>query len=202
MFRGKFITFYGINNIGKSTHARILCERLKKEGFDPIYLKYPIYDLQPSGPYLNKVLRDGSQKITEEELQLWFTINRHQHQETLKSMLMEGKTIVAEDYIGTGIAWGIAKGSNEEWLEQINKYLFRSDLALLIDGERTKQAIEAKHIHETNNSLMKKSREAHLYCAKKYAWYIIKLQEKKLDTAKLVWESVKEFFNYTEGNKV
>ncbi|MCD6109746.1 hypothetical protein J7J83_03240 [bacterium] len=198
MLRGKLITFYGINNIGKSTHARILCERLKDKGYDPIYIKYPIYDLQPSGPYLNKILRNKSQKISEEELQLWFAINRHQYQETLKSMLMNGKTVVAEDYIGTGIAWGIAKGSNEEWLEQINKYLLRSDLAILIDGERTKQAIEANHIHETNNSLMRKSREAHLYCAKKYSWYIIKLQEKKMDTAKLIWETTKEFFDYSE----
>jgi len=196
MFRGKFVTFYGVNNIGKSTHARILADRLKDEGFDPVYIKYPIYDLEPSGPYLNKILRDGAQKISEEELQLWFTINRHQFETDLKKMLMEGKTIIAEDYIGTALAWGSAKGANEEWLEQINKYLLRSDMAILIDGERTKQAIEKDHIHETNDNLMRKARQAHLDVAKKYAWYIIKLQEKKEDTARLVWEGVKEYFGY------
>lgn len=196
MFRGKFITFYGINNIGKSTHARILVDRLKKEGFDPMYIKYPIYDQDPSGPYLNKLIRKGQQDVTEEELQLWFTINRHQYEKTLKSLLMNGKTIIAEDYIGTGIAWGITKGANEEWLEQINKYLLRSDMAILIDGERAVQAIEKVHIHETNDQLMRKARAAHLDLAKKYAWYIIKLQEQKEDTAKLVWGAVKEFFEY------
>lgn len=196
MFRGKFITFYGINNIGKSTHARILSDRLKKEGFDPYYLKYPIYDRSPSGPYLNKMLRDGIQKISEEELQLWFTINRHQYEPELKKMLSEGKTVIAEDYIGTGIAWGVTKGANEEWLEQINKYLLRSDMAILIDGERSVHAIEDGHIHETNNNLMRRSREIHLELASKYAWYKIQLQPQKEDTAKLVWESVKEFFNY------
>jgi dTMP kinase len=196
MFRGKFITFYGINNIGKSTHARILADRLQKEGFDPVYIKYPIYDLEPSGPYLNKILRDGQQNISEEELQLWFVINRHQFEPKLKEMLMEGKTIIAEDYIGTALAWGAAKGANEEWLEQINKYLLRSDMAILIDGERTKQAIEKGHIHETNDNLMRKARQTHLEIAEKYAWYIIKLQEKKEDTAKLVWEGVKEYFEY------
>jgi thymidylate kinase len=196
MLRGKFITFYGINNIGKSTHARILCDHLKKEGFDPLYIKYPIYDLEPSGPYLDKLIRKGEQQITEEELQLWFTINRHQYEEQLKSDLMAGKTIIAEDYIGTGIAWGITKGANEDWLEQINKYLLRSDLTILIDGERSVQAIEKGHIHETNNQLMRKSQAVHRELAKKYAWYLIKLQKKKKDTAKLVWEAVKEYFDY------
>ncbi len=196
MFRGKFITFYGVNNIGKSTHVRILADRIKKEGFDPVYIKYPIYDLEPSGPYLNKILREGDQVISEEELQLWFAINRHQFEPELKEMLMQGKTVIAEDYIGTALAWGSAKGANEEWLEQINKYLLRSDMAILIDGERTRQAIEKKHIHETNDNLMKKARKAHLELAKKYAWYIIKLQKKKEDTARLVWEGVKEYFEY------
>ena len=64
MLRGKFITFYGINNIGKSTHARILYDRLKELGYDPIYLKYPVYDMEPSGPYLNKILREGTQHVS------------------------------------------------------------------------------------------------------------------------------------------
>jgi len=196
MFKGKFITFYGINNIGKSTHARILVDKLKNEGFDPVYVKFPIYDLEPTGPYLNKVLRKGDQPLSEEELQLWFTINRHQFEAELKKMLMEGKTVIAEDYIGTGLAWGMAKGCDEDWLEQINRYLIRSDMAILIDGERTKQAIEKGHIHETDDNLMKKARKTHMYMAKKYAWYIIKLQEHKEDTAKLVWEGVKEYFGY------
>lgn len=196
MFRGKFITFYGINNIGKSTHARILVDRLKKEGYDPVYIKYPIYDLEPTGPYLNKILRDGTQAVSEEELQLWFTINRHQFEAELKKLLAEGKTVIAEDYIGTGLAWGMTKGCDEEWLEQINRYLLRADMAILIDGERTKQAIEKGHIHETNDHLMQKARKSHMHLAKRYAWYVIKLQEKKEDTAKLVWESIKEYFGY------
>lgn len=196
MLRGKFITFYGINNIGKSTHARILCDHLKKDDFDPVYIKYPIYDLDPSGPYLNKLIREKEQSVSEEELQLWFTINRHQFEPQLKKMLSEGKTVIAEDYIGTGISWGMTKGANEEWLEQINRYLLRSDLAILLDGEQNKQAMEKTHIHERNERLMKKARQAHLDLAKKYAWYIIKLQQKKEDTAKLVWAAVKEFFEY------
>ena len=195
MLRGKFITFYGINNIGKSTHARILCDRLKKEGYDPVYLKYPIYDMEPSGPYLNKILREGTQEISEEELQLWFVINRYQFEPTLKKYLSEGKTVISEDYVGTGIAWGLTKGADENWLEEINKNLLSPDLCIMIDGEREVMAVEKGHIHETNNALMEKSRKIHLKLAKKYSWHVIKLQPHKEDTAKLVWQTVKDFWD-------
>jgi len=192
MFKGKFITFYGINNIGKSTHANILCERLRKEGYECVYLKYPIYDIEPSGPYLNKIIRGNDQRITENELQLWFTVNRHQFESELKKMLAEGKTVVAEDYTGTGIAWGLTKGSDEAWLEAINSKLLKPNFSILIDGERARNAIEQGHIHETKDDLIQKSREIHLYLAKKYGWEIVPLQEKFEDTAKLVWAAAQK----------
>jgi thymidylate kinase len=187
MFKGKFITFYGINNIGKSTHAKILCKRLRDEGYDVVYLKYPIYDIEPSGPYINKVLRGHVEEINSDELQLWFAVNRHQFESKLKKMLAEGKTVVAEDYVGTGIAWGLTKGSDGDWLESINSKLLESDFSILIDGERATNAIEKGHIHETKNDLIQKSREVHLHLAKKYGWETVPLQEKFEDTAKLVW---------------
>ena len=43
---GKFIVFYGINSLGKSTQAEILIDRLEKNGRKAEYLKYPVYELQ------------------------------------------------------------------------------------------------------------------------------------------------------------
>jgi dTMP kinase len=197
MFRGKFIAFYGVNGIGKTTHAKKFARHLKKDGYDPVYIKYPIYGLEPTGPYLNKILR-GSKKqaVSEEELQLWFVLNRHQYMPKLKKMLEKGQTVVAEDYIGTGIAWGMTKGASEDWLQEINKYLLRPDLSLLIDGEPDKNSKEKVHIHETRDTLVKKARESHLRLAEKYAWFKVQLQEKQDDTAALIWETVTEYFNY------
>ncbi|MBT5015885.1 hypothetical protein HOM98_00195, partial [Candidatus Peregrinibacteria bacterium] len=111
------ITVYGINNIGKTTHTKRLVERLRDEGHDAVRVKFPVYDVHPSGDYLNTLLRSGgSQMISEEELQLWFVINRYQFQPTLEKWLKEGKIVVAEDYVATGIAWGTAKGASMVWL--------------------------------------------------------------------------------------
>ena len=187
-----FITLYGINNIGKSTQALRLVERLKAEGFDAVYVKFPVYDVEPTGVYLNQFLRSGgAQEISEEELQMWFAMNRFQFEPTLREWLKDGKVVVAEDYTGTGIAWGMVKGASKEWLESLNRPLIKEDLAVLLDGERFVHATEEGHIHETNEEFMKLARQIHLDLGEAYGWVKIPVQPTKDETAALVWEVVK-----------
>ncbi len=189
--KGKLITIYGINNIGKSTHAKLLVERLKKEGRKVFYVKYPIYDLSPTGPFLNDVLRGGLQKISEDELQLWFVLNRYQYEPEILRLLDEGYIVVAEDYIGTGIAWGTAKGLDTAWLEEMNKHLIKEDFAILLEGKRDKKSREKKHVHETNDVLIEKCVSVLEILAEKYGWKKIQTQKEIADTAGAVWEVVK-----------
>ncbi|OGJ46289.1 hypothetical protein A3J23_02275 [Candidatus Peregrinibacteria bacterium RIFCSPLOWO2_02_FULL_48_14] len=187
-----FITLYGINNIGKSTQALRLVERLKAEGFDAVYVKFPVYDVEPTGVYLNQFLRSGeAQNISEEELQMWFAMNRFQFEPTLREWLKDGKVVVAEDYTGTGIAWGMVKGASKEWLESLNRPLIKEDLAVLLDGERFVHATEEGHIHETNEEFMKLARQIHLELGEAYGWVKIPVQPTKDETEALVWEVVK-----------
>lgn len=188
-----FIALYGINNIGKTTHAKRLTARLKKLGKDAVYIKYPIYNQKPTGPMINKILRSqGRQKISEEELQLIFVLNRYQFQPKLQNMLGQGKIVVAEDYVGTGIAWGTAKGSNQAELEKMNKFLVQPDLAILMDGQRELIAREKKHIHEKDDKLAEKCRKIFIELAKKYRWQIVGVDKDPDITAERIWESAKK----------
>lgn len=194
--RGIFITIYGINNIGKSTHAKLLVERLEKEGCKAKFVKYPVYDIEPTGLFLNNVLRDpNGQKISEDELQLWFVMNRYQFQPELKRFLEEGYIVVAEDYVGTGIAWGMAKGLDEAWLESANKYLIKEDFAIVLEGKRDLAAQEKTHVHEQNNDLIGRCIKTHQHLAEKYGWHCIQLQPKISDTAALIWDEVNLFLD-------
>ncbi len=169
--RGRLITLYGINNIGKTTHATLLVKNLRDRGVDAVYLKYPVYSLAPSGIFLNKILRThGKQKISEEELQLWFVLNRYQFQPKLKEMLDSGKTVIAEDYCGTGIAWGHAKGMNLKTLEGMNKFFIQEDASILLEGPRRLSAREKKHVHESNDALVRRCAVVFKKLAKKYDW--------------------------------
>lgn len=186
-----FITLYGINNIGKSTHALRLVERLKEEGYDAVYVKFPVYEVEPTGVFLNGFLRSGvGQSISEEELQTWFTLNRYQFEPTLKAWLAEGKVVVAEDYTGTGIAWGTIKGANTEWLESLNQYLLKEDFAILLDGERHESAKEEGHLHEDNEELMRRARGVHQDLGRRYGWTKVDVQPTKEETEALIWELV------------
>ncbi|MBI4994082.1 hypothetical protein HZC21_00345 [Candidatus Peregrinibacteria bacterium] len=186
-----FIAIYGINNIGKTTHAKRLASRLKKLGLNAVYIKYPIYNQKPTGFLLNKILRSqGKQKISEEELQLWFVLNRYQFQPKLLKMLRQDKIVVAEDYIGTGIAWGTAKGANQAELESMNKFLVQPDLAILMDGQRELIAREKNHIHEKNDLLAEKCRKIYRKLAKKYQWKVIQVDRDPDITAARIWTVV------------
>ncbi|PIP21731.1 MAG: hypothetical protein COX39_01385 [Candidatus Nealsonbacteria bacterium CG23_combo_of_CG06-09_8_20_14_all_40_13] len=191
MKKGKLIVFYGINNLGKSTQARILIENLKKRGIKAEYIKYPIYNLKPTGPFINQVLRSGKkQKISEEELQMWYTLNRFQFEPKLKEKLANGIWIAAEDYVGTGLAWGWSKGADLKYLENMNKFLVKEDLSILFYGKRFLDGKEKIHLHESNDELMKKCQKKHQLLAKKYHWKSIYANSSRKAISDLVWQKV------------
>ncbi len=194
LHKGKFITLYGINNVGKSTQAQILTEKLINEGYDAEFLKYPNYGIEPTGRFLDNVLRSGTeQHLSEDELQMWFVLNRYQFQPEVEKKLAEGKILIVEDYTGTGIAWGTAKGLDRKWLEDVNQYLLKEDLAIYLYGQRHLGAKEASHIHEQNDALIEKCRLVHEDLAERYKWKKVLVEGTKMETAEMIWKVVQKF---------
>lgn len=186
--KGKLITFYGINNLGKSTQAKLLVEKLNEQGIKAEYLKYAIYDLEPSGPILNEYLRLGNPNdLTIREFQLIQILNRTQYQQELIKKLESGIWIIAEDYVGTGIAWGAGGGVSNELLTNLNSHLISEDLALYFVGERFMNSVEQGHKHETDNELTEKVKLAHNELSNKYEWQRIYANESIEKVQESVW---------------
>ena len=178
MSKGKLIVIYGINNLGKTTQAKKLVAWLEARGFQAQYVKYPIYDLAPSGPYINAIVRKNLwQKIPPQEIQLWYAINRFQYQPELLSKLEQGIMVVAEDYVGTGIAWGIAEGVDKAWLENLNAPLYKEDLGILLLGRRFLKAAEKNHFHESNAALTENCHAVHEQLARAGGWQCVDANE-------------------------
>ncbi len=177
--KGKFIVFHGINNLGKSTQAKLLVERIQKDGRQAMYLKYPLYDLEPSGPLLNEYLRKSNPyALTPREAQMLFALNRTQFEPVLsQEYLARGVTVVAEDYTCTGIAWGVGAGVDRAFLARVNCHLLRENISFLFDGERFTAAKEAGHAHESDDVLTERVRLVHSELAKEFGWHLIGANE-------------------------
>lgn len=190
--KGKFIVLYGVNNLGKTTQAKLLVEKIKSAGKAAEYLKYPIYHIEPSGKILNNYLRKGNaHNLSAREAQIIYALNRSQYEKELLSKLSQGINIIAEDYTGTGICWGIGAGADERFLKYINHFLLKEDLVFLFDGERFIESTEKNHKHETDNELIDKVRKIHLRLAEEYEWIKINANLKIEEINDILWQEVK-----------
>jgi thymidylate kinase len=186
--KGKLIVIYGGNNIGKTTQVKQLVGWLKQEGHDAVYLKYPVYD-SPTGKRINGILREQKEKnISEQEFQELYYENRKEFEPQLRKLLNQGKIVVAEDYIGTSLAWGSAKGADYKYLKKLNSDLIQEDLCILMDGKRFLAGKEKGHIHEENKQLMETVRERHEKIGKELCWQMVSANQGK----EKVFEDIKK----------
>ena len=193
MRRGKFIVFYGVNSLGKTTQAKMLVDRIIKDGKKAEYVKYAHYELEPSGPIINSYLRQGNPyNLTPTEFQIIQVLNRTQYQTTLEENLKKGITIVAEDYIGTGIAWGIGAGARPELLTLLNSHLIKEDIAFLFTGEPFSAGKEREHLHEENETLTKRVASVHSDLARTYGWTLINANRPRPEINEEIWQKVKK----------
>lgn len=168
---GKLIVLYGVNNLGKSTQAKLLVDYLENKKTNAHYVKYPIYENR-SGKLINDYLRKGV-KVSPQDYHILQVINKFEFANELDNILHSGIWVVAEDYILTGIAWAIANGLDQKKMEMFYTPLRVPDKAVVLDGERFKDAIEKNHKHETDNDITARCRSAHLKLAKQYQYPII-----------------------------
>lgn len=169
--KGKFIAIYGINNIGKTTQAALLKKHLEKIGRQAEIIRYPLYDFLPAGQLINEYLRSGNPyKFTPREFQLLNFINQIASAPQLAEKLDQGIDIIADEYFGTAIAWGVCLGVEEKLLDYFYQFLPSENLAILLEGERFRESIENSHRYETDESLIQKAQNTHLRIAEKYKW--------------------------------
>lgn len=195
MKKGKLIAIYGINGIGKTTQVELLVEYLKNKGKKASRLKYPIYDLEPEGPFIYKYLRDPQfrkkHKLTTHKLQKKYAQNRMRYEPVLRERLKNGEWIVAEDYTGTGISWGLTWGGELDYVEDINEDLLKPDLEILMHGSRFLSAIEKDHRNEMDAERITICKSLHFLLADRYGWARVNAKQKVEKVHKEIVEKIK-----------
>lgn len=192
--RGKFIVIYGINNIGKTTQAKKLVGRLRKEGKSVEYIKYPIYNSRPTGKLIDEYLRKNNpNNFSPREFQMLHFFNKVDFEVRLKEKLKKGVNVIAEDYSGTAIAWGVGSGVERKLLEYLYSFVLEEDLAILLSGKRFSSSEEENHKHERDRNLLDIVEKKHLSLAKKYKWKKIKANRTVNEVHEEIWKIVKKF---------
>jgi thymidylate kinase len=192
MKKGKLIVLYGINNLGKTTQAKLLVKKIKQTKRKAEYVKYPIYNIEPAGRLINDYLRKNNPyKFTPREIQLLHYIDRISFEPALINKLNKGINIIAEDYFGTALAWGISAGVDKKLLLYLNKFIYKENIAFLLDGNRFKEATEKNHKHETDKKLINKARQIHLKLAKKFNWIKIEANLAINQVHENIWQKIK-----------
>ena len=119
--RGLFITFEGTEGSGKSTQARMLAERLRREGHEVIESQEP--GGTPIGMQIRRVLLDGANKELSpvSELLLMFAARAQNVDQWIRPGLAEGKIVVSDRFTDSTLAFqGAGRGLGRELVIQVD----------------------------------------------------------------------------------
>ena len=190
--RGVFICIEGLDGCGKTTQAKLLAERLKKE-------YCAIYTAEPSVGKIGKFIKknylhvDKRGEVAVEAL--LFAADRVEHlKNEILPALNEGRIVVSDRYVFSSFAYQGAAGLDLAWIEEINKHALRPDLALLIDvkPETVVQRLKKK------KSVME-NLETQLKVRKVYLEYVAKGKLVRVDGNKSKKEVAQDVANLTKN---
>ncbi|MEM3641461.1 MAG: dTMP kinase [Candidatus Bathyarchaeia archaeon] len=130
--KGFFICIEGLDGCGKTTQAKILVKRLNKKGYNAIYTAEPSHGR--IGTFIKKYCLHAEKRVSSVVEALLFAADRVEHLEKeVIPALNNGKIVVSDRYIYSSLAYQGATGLDLKWIEKINEYAIRPDLAIFID---------------------------------------------------------------------
>jgi dTMP kinase len=129
--RGLLIAFEGLDQSGKQTQAESLRDYFVSRGRDCRLLSFPDYTTA-IGSEISRALH-GGRDYPSDTMQLLYVANRYEHRGAMESLLAQGAVIVCDRYLASSIAYGEAQGLDPAWLTEIQRFLPRPDLTIVLD---------------------------------------------------------------------
>ena len=172
--KGILITLEGPDGSGKSTQARLLSNRLKREGRDVATTREP--GGTPAAESLRLIALD--QQLDPRAELLVFLAARAEHVATLiRPTLERGRIVVCDRYIDSSVAYqGYGLGLDVDEIRELNRFAtvgLDPDVTLLLDvapevgfGRRSRNRSDA--IERRDDSFHRRLREGFLVEASRY----------------------------------
>jgi dTMP kinase len=153
--RGLFLTFEGPDGSGKSTQARLLAERLRREGHQVLETVEP--GGTPIGQQIRRILLDPANQELRAvpELLLMFAARAQNIEQSILPALAEGKIVVSDRFTDSSIAYqGAARGLGWDTVLQVDRIACHGlvpDLTLCIDID-TEIGLARAHSRNLNDT--------------------------------------------------
>ncbi|RLE55940.1 MAG: dTMP kinase [Candidatus Methanomethylicota archaeon] len=182
------VALEGIDKSGKATQAKMLKEWLSTNGFPVEIIAFPDYST-PIGREIKAFLTEKI-SFNVEVRQLLYAANRWENKEKIEGMLKEGKIVIADRYIPSGLAYGYANGLPLDWMLCLERGLPEPDIVIVIDispQTSIKRLSCGKDRYEKDVTFLSKVRSSYLYLAKKFNWFIVEGERSALE----IFEDIK-----------
>lgn len=133
---GIFITFEGIDGCGKSTQARRLSARLKRQGHKVVFLREP--GGTPTSEKIRKILLDRRLDITPlSELLLYEAARAHLAEAVILPALKSGAIVICDRYYDSTTAYqGFGRRLDRQMIDRLNtlaSFGIAPDLTFIFD---------------------------------------------------------------------
>lgn len=130
--RGAFIVFEGIDGSGKSTHIRLVCRELRRQGYNVLQTSEP--SRGRIGRFIREHVENRKRRLSYEVEALLFAADRFEHiRQIIKPALEKGRIVVSDRYLHSSLAYQGAEGVNLEWIREMNIFALKPDLCILLD---------------------------------------------------------------------
>jgi len=172
--RGKLIAVEGIDQAGKQTVCAWLVDQLRQHGIPAEQMGFPDYST-PLGHEIAAFLR-GERNYPAEARQLLYAANRWERAGEIGQWLADGRAVVVDRYIASGVAYGAAQGLDMEWMLEVERGLRPADLTILLDitpEVSLARKTTARDAYEARLDLLTGARRSYVSLARSPGWHIV-----------------------------
>lgn len=168
---GHLIAFEGLDQSGKETQAQLLRDRLKEGGHKARLLTFPDYGTS-IGEEIARALQ-GERDYGPDVMQLLFVANRYERKPDIERWLAGGVILLCDRYLASSIAYGEAQDLNPAWLADVQRFLPKPHLTVLLDIA-PETAVRRKAVdrdkYERDLALLARVRESYMRQSADPSW--------------------------------
>ncbi len=168
------VAFEGLDQSGKETQARHLRARIEQQGRKVHSLSFPDYDT-PIGREIAKGLA-GERDFGADVMQLLYVANRCEYRPKIDLWMTQGGVVVCDRYRASSVAYGEAQGLDPVWLDEIQTYLPKATVTVLLDiapETAVKRKATGRDRYERDLSLLARVRDSYRRQAEQPGWVVI-----------------------------